>query len=107
MMTRAEREKWKRIRNTLTPAFSGLKMKQMMPLLNSCCDTLMRKLNKVADKEQSVDMFKYVENECKAINQSIILFTAQPQERILGGRGVQGWHPPKVKLSSSYIRICF
>lgn len=60
MMTRAEKEKWKRIRNTLTPAFSGLKMKQMMPLMNSCCDTLMRKLSKVADKEQSVDMFKYV-----------------------------------------------
>ena len=63
MMTRAEREKWKRIRNTLTPAFSGLKMRQMMPLMNSCCDTLMRKLSKVADKEESVDIFKYVWNQ--------------------------------------------
>ena len=60
MMLRAEREKWKRIRTTLTPAFSGLKMKQMVPLMNTCCDTLMRKLSKVADKEQSVDMYKYV-----------------------------------------------
>ena len=93
MMTRAEREKWKRIRNTLTPAFSGLKMKQMMPLLNSCCDTLMRKLNKVADKEQSVDMFKYVEKEFsrQSISQSYYL-----QSNLRGGsRGrVQGVQTP-------------
>ena len=62
MMTRAEREKWKRIRNTLTPAFSALKMKQMVPLMNACCDTLLRKLSEVADKDQSVNIYTYVEN---------------------------------------------
>ncbi|XP_020614580.1 cytochrome P450 3A43-like [Orbicella faveolata] len=81
MMTRAEKEKWKRIRNTLTPAFSGLKMKQMMPLMNSCCDTLMRKLSKVADKEQSVDMFKFHQ----ALTMDVIIsaafgIEANPQE---------------------------
>ena len=93
MMTRAEREKWKRIRNTLTPAFSGLKMKQMMPLLNSCCDTLMQKLNEVADKEQSVDMFKYVENEFsrQSISQSYYL---QPNLRSRSRGSVQGVRTP-------------
>ena len=62
MMTGAEREKWKRIRNTLTPAFSALKMKQMVPLMNACCKTLLRKLSEVADKDQSVNMYMYVVN---------------------------------------------
>ena len=58
MMTRAERDTWKRIRNTLTPAFSALKMKHMIPLMNACCDTLLKKLSEVADKEQSINMVK-------------------------------------------------
>ena len=60
MLTIAEKEKWKRIRNTLTPAFSALKMKQMIPLMNACCDNLIKKLSGVADKEQSVNISKWV-----------------------------------------------
>ena len=60
MLTIAERDKWKRIRNTLTPAFSALKMKQMIPLMNACCDNLIKKLSGVADKEQSVNISKWV-----------------------------------------------
>lgn len=58
MLTIAEKDKWKRIRNTLTPAFSALKMKQMIPLMNACCDNLIKKLSGVADKEQSVNISK-------------------------------------------------
>ena len=58
MLTQASKEKWKRIRNTLTPAFSGLKMKQMVPLMNACCDNLIKKLGEVADKEQSINIKK-------------------------------------------------
>lgn len=60
MLTHAEKDKWKRIRNTLTPAFSALKMKQMIPLMNACCDNLIKKLSGVADKEQSVNISKWV-----------------------------------------------
>ena len=60
MLTSAEKDKWKRIRNTLTPAFSALKMKQMIPLMNACCDNLIKKLSGVADKEQSVNISKWV-----------------------------------------------
>ena len=42
-------EKWKRIRNTLTPAFSGLRMKQMAPLIEEAADTLVSKLQTVAE----------------------------------------------------------
>ena len=58
MLTSAEKDKWKRIRNTLTPAFSALKMKQMIPLMNASCDNLIKKLSGVADKEQSVNISK-------------------------------------------------
>ena len=56
MLTEAKQENWKRIRNTLTPAFSSLKMKQMVPLMNACGDNLIKKLAEVADKEESVNI---------------------------------------------------
>ena len=56
MLTEAKQENWKRIRNTLTPAFSALKMKQMVPLMNACCDNLIKKLAEVADKEESINI---------------------------------------------------
>ena len=45
----AKDETWKRIRNTLTPTFSAGKMKLMVPLIEKSCDTLMDKLEKIAD----------------------------------------------------------
>ena len=44
MLSLAEGEDWRRIRNTLSPTFSAHKMKQMVPLMNSACDTLMIKM---------------------------------------------------------------
>lgn len=49
-------EKWRRIRSALSPSFSALKMKRMVPLMNQACDTFMTKLEKVADYEESVDI---------------------------------------------------
>ena len=49
-------EKWRHIRNTLSPSFSALKMKRMVPLMNQACDTFMSKLEEVADHEESVDI---------------------------------------------------
>ena len=40
---------WKRIRSTLTPTFSAGKMKLMVPLIEKSCDTLVEKLEEIAD----------------------------------------------------------
>ena len=45
----ARDDTWKRIRNTLTPTFSAGKMKLMVSLIETSCDTLMEKLEKIAD----------------------------------------------------------
>lgn len=45
----ARDDTWKRIRSTLTPTFSAGKMKLMVPLIETSCDTLMEKLHEIAD----------------------------------------------------------
>ena len=42
-------ETWKRIRTTLTPTFSTGKIKLMVPLMEKSCDSLVEKLEKIAD----------------------------------------------------------
>ena len=57
----ARDETWKRIRNTLTPTFSAGKMKLMVPLIEKSCDTLMHKLEKIADSgEQRYTFLLYL-----------------------------------------------
>ena len=47
-------ETWKRIRTTLTPTFSAGKMKLMVPLMEKSCDTLMDKLEEIADSGEYI-----------------------------------------------------
>ena len=58
MMAVAEGEEWKRMRNILSPTFSVHKMKQMVPLMNSACDTLMKKLEEMSETGESFDIIK-------------------------------------------------
>ncbi|EDV26487.1 uncharacterized protein TRIADDRAFT_54542 [Trichoplax adhaerens] len=47
---------WKRIRTVLNPTYTTSKMKQMFPLVNDSVDTFIRKMERVADKNQSIDV---------------------------------------------------
>lgn len=58
MLSLAEGEDWRRIRNTLSPTFTAHKMKQMVPLMNSACDTLMIKMEEFSRTEESFDVMK-------------------------------------------------
>ena len=46
----ARDEAWRNVRSILTPTFSALKLKELVPLIDDAVDTLLRKLDKVASK---------------------------------------------------------
>ncbi|CAF1486678.1 unnamed protein product, partial [Didymodactylos carnosus] len=49
---------WKRQRTVIHPTFSSLKMKLMLPLIDSCVSSLMVKLNEHYMKNQAFDIYK-------------------------------------------------
>uniref|UniRef100_A0A672FFS2 Thromboxane-A synthase n=1 Tax=Salarias fasciatus TaxID=181472 RepID=A0A672FFS2_SALFA len=51
-------ERWKRVRSILTPTFSSAKMKEMVPLINTAADALMRNLNARAESGEAFDIHK-------------------------------------------------
>nr|XP_032826375.1 cytochrome P450 3A6-like [Petromyzon marinus]XP_032826376.1 cytochrome P450 3A6-like [Petromyzon marinus] len=55
-MSLANDEKWKRIRNVLSPTFSGGKIKQMCPLIVRCADALVKNLHEKCQSGKLVDL---------------------------------------------------
>ncbi|XP_073785684.1 thromboxane-A synthase isoform X1 [Danio rerio] len=51
-------EQWKRVRSILTPTFSAAKMKEMVPLINTATETLLRNLKSHAESENSFNIHK-------------------------------------------------
>ncbi|GFQ91381.1 cytochrome P450 3A8 [Trichonephila clavata] len=50
-----EDEPWKRVRNVVTPAFTTSKLKKMMVLLQTCCDTLVENLTKSSQSSEIIN----------------------------------------------------
>uniref|UniRef100_A0A3Q1IZF4 Thromboxane-A synthase n=1 Tax=Anabas testudineus TaxID=64144 RepID=A0A3Q1IZF4_ANATE len=51
-------EHWKRVRSILTPSFSAARMKEMVPLINTATDALMKNLNVYAESGEAFDIHK-------------------------------------------------
>ena len=66
-------------------------MKRMVPLMNDACDTFMKKLEKVADKDESCDIHKYL-NFSLFISIVYISFCQ--------------WSLMKLKASLSLVHLC-
>ncbi|KAL9853865.1 thromboxane-A synthase isoform 1-T4 [Geothlypis trichas] len=49
-------DRWKFVRSLLTPAFSDTKLKEMTPLINQTCDTLLCNLKVYADSGKAFDI---------------------------------------------------
>ncbi|XP_063337301.1 thromboxane-A synthase-like isoform X2 [Pelmatolapia mariae] len=52
-------EQWKRVRSVLTPSFSASKMKEMVPLINTATDALMKNLHVYAESGEAFDIHRY------------------------------------------------
>ncbi|XP_078674333.1 cytochrome P450 3A8-like isoform X1 [Branchiostoma floridae x Branchiostoma belcheri] len=55
MLTQLLDEDWKNVRSTISPAFSGGKLKQMTEAMNSCADLLVGNFGNFAEKGESFD----------------------------------------------------
>ncbi|XP_056907891.1 thromboxane-A synthase isoform X3 [Takifugu flavidus] len=51
-------ERWKRVRSILTPAFSASKMKEMVPLINTATDALIKNLDAFAESAEAFNIHK-------------------------------------------------
>ncbi|XP_041966892.1 thromboxane-A synthase isoform X2 [Alosa sapidissima] len=51
-------DQWKRVRSILTPSFSAAKMKEMVPLIKTCTETLLTNLEGHAESGQTFDIHK-------------------------------------------------
>nr|XP_054758348.1 cytochrome P450 3A24-like [Lytechinus pictus] len=55
-------QRWKDVRTVITPTFSALKMKQMSPLINECCDVLVATLKKKHEEDTNISIFRVLES---------------------------------------------
>ncbi|XP_054475317.1 thromboxane-A synthase [Anoplopoma fimbria] len=51
-------ERWKRVRSILTPSFSAAKMKEMVPLINTATDALIRNFDVSAESGEAFDIHR-------------------------------------------------
>ncbi|XP_035678196.1 cytochrome P450 3A21-like [Branchiostoma floridae] len=58
MLINLRSEEWKNVRSTLSPAFSGGKLKMMGPAINTCADQLVQNIAKFAGTGESFDTKK-------------------------------------------------
>lgn len=65
-------ENWKFIRSSLSPAFSSGKIRQMVPIMQHCADSLVKKLKEDTSNGETIDICPY----CGAYSMDVIASTA-------------------------------
>ncbi|KAL9984595.1 hypothetical protein ACROYT_G006906 [Oculina patagonica] len=65
-------QKWKDLRNTLSPTFSASKMKHMMSFMNEAMDTLIQKVDRISKTGEIVDFHRWLQS----LTMEVILSTA-------------------------------
>ena len=58
LIPRLKGQRWKSVRNIFTPMFTSGKLKQMIQIMHDAADTLLGKLEKVADEKNAFDVKK-------------------------------------------------
>ena len=67
----AQDEQWKKIRTTLSPTFSAMKLKEVIPLMDEAAEILARKLKLAASKTGEYTSSKlclYITNDCSFLS---------------------------------------
>uniref|UniRef100_A0A8C9RCL9 Cytochrome P450 3A n=1 Tax=Scleropages formosus TaxID=113540 RepID=A0A8C9RCL9_SCLFO len=52
----AEDEEWRRIRTALSPSFTSGRLKEMFPIMKKYCDTLVKSMQRKAERDEAVEM---------------------------------------------------
>nr|AGO32790.1 Cyp3A [Azumapecten farreri] len=60
MLTQIEDDHWRFVRNTVTPTFSGKKLRQMTPLINNSADKFMEHIEQKVKEGEDIDMKKFI-----------------------------------------------
>ncbi|KFD59223.1 hypothetical protein M514_28598 [Trichuris suis] len=50
--------RWKRLRSVSAPAFSTIRLKQILPIMNECVDSLMHKVEMKASREPTMNVLE-------------------------------------------------
>ncbi|XP_030586625.1 thromboxane-A synthase-like isoform X2 [Archocentrus centrarchus] len=57
-LTQLKNDQWKRVRSVLNPSFSAAKMKEMVPLISTATDALMKNLNAHVESGEAFDIHR-------------------------------------------------
>ena len=57
-LTTLEGQRWRNVRNILTPTFTSGKLRQMITIIHDAADTLLGKMEKAADEKKAFDVYQ-------------------------------------------------
>jgi cytochrome P450 len=105
-------ETWRTARQTLTPSFTGMKMKLMVPLIKKSSDVLVEKMGEFAESGKTVELFReygYFTTEsliATAFGRYVNLQRGEADQITEDARGVIQSSEDEATLSPDTLLIC-